>query len=376
MTKNNKNNIVDDTDCKYFLENSLDWEIWLDSENIIKWMSNACEKISGFSKEDLLTDKNIFMNIIVPDEKDKLIERNLSPFHSNPNIDNFTFSIKTKSGNIRLLEQYNKTIFDENNEIIGSKVTIRDITEWNQTKIEIIESKIKAEKAAKVAHTILDNLGHELRTPLNGIIGFSRILLNYTDDEDIKEMAQAIDISAERLRNTINSLLILNEVEQNKYVYVIDDCNLAEVVELYFRTTENLIKSNSLYLNVNIESKDINIKADEFLLVQILYQLLDNAIKFTRNGGISVAVKKENFKNKHYGLIELKDTGCGIPKEKFDIIFEPFRQANEGINRHYEGLGLGLTIVRKLITILKGQIAIESEVDSGTTFKLFFELEN
>ena len=188
-------------------------------------------------------------------------------------------------------------------------------------------------------------------------------------------MAGAIDTSAERLRNTINSLLILNEVEQNKYVYVIDDCNLAEVVELYFKTTENLIKSNSLNLDIYIESKDIKIKADEFLLVQILYQLLDNAIKFTRKGGISVAVKKIAQRNKNFGVIELKDTGCGIPKEKFDIIFEPFRQANEGINRHYEGLGLGLTIVRKLISILKGQIAIESEVDLGTTFKLFFELD-
>ena len=359
-------------DCKYFLENSLDWEIWLDND---KWITNSCEEITGYKSDFFKDNKDFLLNIILDEDRQFYKEQ----IETLKNIDNFLnsviFRIKTKYNEIKTVEQFNKLVYDSDSNLIGTKIIIRDITEWNNTKKEMIESKIKAEKAAKVAHTILDNLGHELRTPLNGIIGFSRILLNYTDDEDIKEMAGAIDTSAERLRNTINSLLILNEVEQNKYVYVIDDCNLAEVVELYFKTTENLIKSNSLNLDIYIESKDIKIKADEFLLVQILYQLLDNAIKFTRKGGISVAVKKIAQSNKNFGVIELKDTGCGIPKEKFDIIFEPFRQANEGINRHYEGLGLGLTIVRKLISILKGQIAIESEVDLGTTFKLFFELD-
>jgi signal transduction histidine kinase len=282
----------------------------------------------------------------------------------------FELELITKNGEYKTIEIGTETIEVNNQKsILG---IVRDITDRKNMEIEIQKGKELAEKSAEIANTILNNLGHELRTPLNGILGFSRILRSEISDEDHNEMLRLIEISGERLKKTLGTLLILTELDSEKYRIILEKCNLKSIVNDYDMSTIDQVKVKDIKYRIIIEDDNLCIKSDQYLLQQAIYNILDNAYKFTEQGNITLKVYKETEK----AVIEISDTGIGIEEEKLNIIYEPFRQVSEGIQRKYEGVGIGLTIVQRILEQINGNIEIESKVNVGTTIRLIFDCCN
>jgi CheY-like chemotaxis protein len=239
---------------------------------------------------------------------------------------------------------------------------MRKIAEENLKK-----AKAEAENASKAKSVFLTNMSHELRTPLVGILGFSELLEAQLNNDELKNTANLIHASGERLLDTLNSILDLSVIEANKL-----DINI-EPVDVYSILTEvkNLYEASALkknlYFKFYFKENRIIAKADERLLRQTLNNLVNNAIKYTKSGGITVTVYKES---EEWITINVTDTGIGISEQFQKIVFEPFRQASEGFSRTYQGTGLGLSIAKKFTESMGGIISVKSEKGIGSTFTL------
>jgi len=253
-----------------------------------------------------------------------------------------------------------------------------DITEKKKMIQELMFAKDKAEEMSRLKSNFLANMSHELRTPLNGILGYSEILSTSLIDPEQIEMVKGIYQSGKRLSETLKFILDLSEAETGKIEVTAKDISVVPIVkESVLLFTSDAAKKN-LKLETTVKDENIMAHLDHILLKRIIHNLIDNAIKFTKEGTINVEVGKEvikeNGKSKKSSAlyIKIKDTGIGIPEDKIDLIWEEFRQVSEGISRSYEGPGLGLTISKKAVELMHGTITVESEIGVGSTFTIKF----
>jgi|GEM_PF-1199296 len=262
-------------------------------------------------------------------------------------------------------------IKDENKNPIALIGVAIDITEEKHKREELIAAKEKAEEMNKLKTNFLANMSHELRTPMIGILGYSEMLKDEINDEAQKDMADTIYISGKRLLETLNHLLDMAKLESSKSEIILSDLNVGGIVKTSIKNFEGFAASKKLYLNSNIKDY-VYSNLDKRLLIQILDNLINNALKYTERGGVTVEVYSEEIDNKNWSVIKVIDTGIGIPKNSLDIIFEEFRQVSEGYNRQFEGTGLGLTITKRSVELMKGTISVESELGSGSKFTVKF----
>ena len=253
---------------------------------------------------------------------------------------------------------------------------------WKNKNLEenvfILEDKIialelekeKAERAFKSRNEFLSTVSHELRTPLNAIIGITHLLIEDNPKKSQENYLTSLQFSGEYLLDFINQILEYNKLESGHFQ--VENSNFS-IFELAKKIEKSLItqaksKNDSLQFEVDSEIPN-NLIGDHVKLSQILLNLITNAIKFTENGEVKVAIKLLSI-NKHVVFIyfEVSDTGIGIPEDKLEAVFESFSQGSVEINRKYGGTGLGLNIVKKLVEILGGKIKLESKMGHGTTF--------
>lgn len=239
--------------------------------------------------------------------------------------------------------------------------------EKKQAQQELIIAKLAAEESSRVKSSLLANMSHEFRTPMNGILGFTELLSSTISDESQKGMANHILTSAKRLMRTLNSIMTFAQLDSG-YNLSLVNVNLSALVENSVESISEMAKQKQLALHCRIEP-GIFIQSDEHLFQTSLLNILDNAVKFTDEGGIDILLRKGTTLSEDI-VISIHDTGIGIPAEKQEVIFEEFRQASEGYNRPYEGSGLGLSITRKCMNLLSCRLTVESEVGKGTTFTL------
>ena len=216
----------------------------------------------------------------------------------------------------------------------------------------------------------LANMSHELRTPMVGILGFSQILKDEVTDSEQLEMIKSIHHGGKRLMETLNSILELTQIESKQHIINYKLLNLNDLIKSKLINFKSEAEIKNISLNFEEPNEKIKIVTDERLLKIVLRHLVSNAIKFTERGSVTLKVKKTVFGEKDKIIISIQDTGIGISAESRDIIFNEFRQASEGLNRKYEGAGLGLTITKKFIKLLDGDIEFESTIGRGSTFKV------
>ena len=242
----------------------------------------------------------------------------------------------------------------------------RDITERKNTEKEMVAAKEKAEEMNRLKTNFLANMSHELRTPLVGILGYAELLENELTDDELRQMVKIIKFSGERLNKTLNNILDISKIESEKQHVKIKEHNLIkyliEQVELFRAAAEG----KGLLINFKTQEEILNAYIDEEMFVSILNNVLDNAVKYTNTGGITLFAKRE----KDNAVIEIMDTGIGVHEDFYELIFEPFRQASEGYNRSHERYGLGLTLVKKYMDLMGGTIAISSKYKVGSNFIL------
>ena len=239
---------------------------------------------------------------------------------------------------------------------------------------ELEIAKDKAEKASKARSEFLSTVSHELRTPLNAINGITHLLLEEKPKKTQMDYLSSLKFSGDYLTKFINEILEINKIESHNIEIEYTSFNLKQLLTDIQNSLKELafINNNNFTLEIDHAIPDYLI-GDPTKLSQIILNLINNALKFTKNGDVKVIAKLENLENENATLyFEITDTGIGIPPDKLVSVFDSFSQGSIEVNRKYGGTGLGLTIVKKLITILEGQIKLTSIVGQGSTFS--FEL--
>ena len=244
---------------------------------------------------------------------------------------------------------------------------------------ELLIAKNKAEKASKARAEFLSTVSHELRTPLNAINGITHLLLEEKPKKSQIGYLESLKFSGNYLTTFINEILEINRIESNKMEIEHISFNLKELMTNIKSSLKEMAYANHNQFELHIdENIPDNLIGDPTKLAQIVMNLINNALKFTQNGLVHVAVNLNSIdEEKHRALLyfEIVDTGIGIPADKLQTVFESFSQGSVEVNRKYGGTGLGLTIVKKLVEILGGKIKLKSEVGKGSTFSFHLNFD-
>lgn len=252
---------------------------------------------------------------------------------------------------------------------------IGSVIEKELAKKELIVAKEAAEEISKLKSNFLANMSHELRTPLIAILGYTEILKSEIEQSEWNDMISTIMHSGKRLLETLNLILDLSKVEADKVQINYSEINLSEEISDIITMFSPAAQKKSLYLKSKIEKDIVLAKLDKRLFHSIITNLVNNAIKYTQKGGVTIELNLIKSNSTNYAMIRVIDTGIGIAKEDQETIFDEFRQVSEGYNRHFEGAGLGLTIAKKFAEKMGGSISLESEVNVGSTFTVVFPCE-
>lgn len=256
----------------------------------------------------------------------------------------------------------------------GKKVFLsvfRDISTKKEYEESLKEAKEKAEESSRLKTNFLANMSHEIRTPLNGIMGTAEnIIIERKDDEELINQLEIIRESGERLLETINSILDLSKIEANKMDLVFKETNINDFLSKVLVPLKSLAVKKGLLLRVRYETPSFETSIDQRYLEMIVNNLVGNAIKYSEKGMITVTIKE----NDRHLFFQVKDEGVGISEDFLTKLFIPFEQESGGYGREYEGSGLGLVITKNLISLLKGNISVESKKGEGTCVTVLLPL--
>lgn len=340
-----------------------------DSNGILTYANQNMKDQLNLTEDDILKGIKL-SNIIFCDQNEEIVE------------------LKDRKNDVKVIrkngDSFHAMMFTSNILIdgknVGERGVIIDISEKIQYISELKTQKAKAEESDKLKSAFLANMSHEIRTPMNAIIGFSEMLKD-TDltPSDRDEFISIIKSNSEALLKLIEDIIDIAKIEAGHITIRKTEANLKNLTtELYHSFMEikrQLHKSHIELINLN--ENDLNeliIITDPYRLRQVFINLLTNSVKFTNDGFIRFGYKISHDRKKINFIVQ--DSGIGIAKEKQNIIFERFRKADENHNKYYSGTGLGLYISKTIITILGGEISLDSTPGLGSTFcfSLPFEL--
>lgn len=335
-----------------------------DLNGIIEYVNPTTIKLAGYTNEELIgQNPRIFGSAEKSREEYAFLWETIKAgkewkgeFHN-----------KKKSGELFWTSTTISPILNDDDEITHYVAINEDVTESKKLTIELIKAKEKAEESDRLKTAFLHNISHEIRTPMNAIVGFSGFLhdpnLNF---EKRKQFTDIIVQSSNQLLSIISDIVNIATVEAGQERIHESEISLNSILRLLYE--QFLIKAQKQHLVFNLKTflSDYNdrIISDETKLVQILTNLIGNALKFTQQGHVNFGYTIKNNELEFF----IEDTGIGIHPEMYDEIFKRFRQVESTMERKFGGSGLGLSISKAYVELLGGKIWLISELDKGTTF--------
>ncbi len=359
---------------KKMVESSQDWFWEFDENANFTYVSPRVRDLLGYDPEELI-GLNAF-DLMSAQEAERVrghfdpIAEKYLPFNHLENINIH------KDGHEVVIESSGTPIFNNKGTFLGYRGIDRDITSRKRAEEALREAKQQAEGSDRVKSVFLANMSHELRTPLVGILGFSELLDNSELTEGQSNSLAAIRSSAKDLMSLIDNILDITNFETGKLTIAPEEFSLRNCITQLTTAQKPKCLNKSLSCEINIpEDLPDLVIGDQKRIRQVLYNLLDNAIKFTENGTIAMTVSVAKICGSNIFLdFSIKDTGYGIPLNIQENIFEQFFQGDNTATRRFGGSGLGLTICRHLAERMGGRIRVDSREGIGSTFSLCIPL--
>ncbi|WP_371378332.1 response regulator [Thalassotalea aquiviva] len=338
-------------------------------------INDAAEKLLGYTSAELIGQP---VEVLVPKEirQQHIHYRNsfIKEHHSRPMGSGLELTAVAKDNRQIPVEVSLSPIqMSSGKQVVAS---LRDVSQRKAYVKAIYEAKIEAERANQIKSDFLANMSHEIRTPMNAIIGFSHLVLESELSALQQRYISKIKTSAHALLGIINDILDFSKIEAQKL----------EIEHIEFNLYQDVLENISNIISLKAGEKNIelifdfdtnlpeHLQGDPLRLGQILINLLNNAVKFTEVGEISLGIRVLQQDNDHINLhFEVKDTGIGMSDQQIASLFKPFTQADSSTTRNYGGTGLGLSICAKLVELMDGKIGVESAVGRGSTF--WFEID-
>ena len=360
---------------------TYDWEYWINPDGWYDYISPSVERITGYPAQEFMSRPDLLFEIIHPDYAEIIKTHLQEEKDLNQPVMTMEFPILNQNGKTIWLAHYCTAIFDAQGKYLGRRGNNRDITERKQmglalekernqlaqnVEMRTEELRIANTELMRVLQTkdeFLANMSHELRTPLTSILGLSELLemgvrgpLNQEQVDSIRTIYQ----SGEHLLTLINDILDLSKIEAGKFEIEPGLVPIEDVCQSSLSLIQGMAYSKAIMVSYRLSDPQLKIWADARRLKQILVNLLSNAVKFTPEGG-QVSLEVDFQKELHHVKFVVQDTGIGISQDNTEKLFEPFTQLDATLSRKYEGSGLGLALVRKLVELHQGKVFMESE---------------
>ena len=346
------------------VQHSTDVITVLNADGTITYQSPSVFQSIGYRPEDLVgTD---VMDLVHPDEQTRARILFRRVVRQPGEFGTVEFRCRHAAGHYVYVEAVGSNMLDTP-QVGGVVLNARDVTERKRAEVALVQAKEQAEEVARMKSAFLANMSHEIRTPLTGILGFSGVLAEEVDEAH-REFVHLIERSGRRLLETLNSVLDLARLEADEMEVDVTRIDVGVHADEVVQLLAPLANEKGLELKTVVRTPGAEAYLDSGCLNRILNNLVGNAIKFTNSGGVTVVVGADD----NTVTVRVEDTGVGIDATFLPHLFEEFKQESTGIGRSHEGSGLGLTITRRLIELMRGTLEVESKKGEGSTFIITF----
>ncbi len=325
---------------------------------------------TGWTEKDVIGKLSSEINIwAIPEDREKLI----AGLKKNGTVENLESLFRAKDGTLIPALISARIIYLKNIPHILS--VTRAIVERKQYESQLLIAKEKAEHSEKLKSAFLAQISHEIRSPLNRILGYVSLIKDFITDNLPEKMNESnkyfdgIEISSKRLIRTIDLILNMSELQTKSYEPLFKEFDIYERLLLLYNEYQNFARVKNLNFELKGKTDDTRIIGDEYSIVQILANLIDNAIKYTEEGKVSIIVDRDK---RAQLFVDVADTGIGMSEEFRKELFKPFMQEEIGYSRKYEGSGLGLALVKNYCSINGAIITVKSKKNKGSIFRVVF----
>ena len=389
-----------------YLNLSEYYEVRYDFKNSIKYyklFTKEKDKIYTVEANNKIAEMQVKYSTVKKDKENELLKKNnrikTLSLERQSNIINFVIALallifllafviygrfrnKQKANKLLLeksteIELANKELEEKNKQILKQQAKLavalnelkKEVLERKKYAQELIKAKEKAEEANKLKSEFLAGVSHEIRTPINTVLSYASLLKEELKLEGCSKFGSyfnAIENGSNRLIRTIDSILNMSQFQSGEFEVFKDNIDILEQVIFPLHEEMNTTAGNKgIKLLIKKQTDETTVWGDQYTLIQLFSNLVDNSIKYTEKGKIEIIVDE---KNKQYLSVTVKDTGIGISQKFIPNIFEPFNQEEMGYSRSFDGNGLGLALVKKYVEVNKGTIEVTSEKGKGTDF--------
>ena len=343
----------------------------------VEYVSPNVTGVYGYGIDEFMSGEIKYLNLIHKEDKNRFMDEIGKSTRENMNhVDHEDYRIVTKEKRIIWLHHYTSVVKDDSGIITHFLGYVIDITDRKMAEDELRVAKEFAEKADMLKSEFLAQMSHEIRTPINTIMNFTSLLRmdsEYMTSDEKDDCFNMIESGAGRLLRTIDLVLNMSDIELGTYsAYFENKLLYNEILLPVYKEFRSYAHRKSLSLDIKMNTeKDVVVNVDTYTMIQIMANLIDNAIKYTNQGSIVIQVDREEKDI----LVSVEDTGIGISKEYIPLLFNKFSQEEQGYTRRFEGNGLGLALVKKYCEINESEIFVQSEKGKGTKFTVRIKSE-